>query len=452
LENAKNNIDNTLREKFENFAPPPPDHVWEGVAAGIAEQSRPLIAASTWKWIGIAASILLLIGFSFWWFMPREDSGAAADIPEENISTTDTKSQDYLPEKPSEAIADADESLSENNAGTETEVPEVKENITTIARGQTERVQDKPTGEEDNIYGITDDNRTSNAGDMIPATVAATETQIKEHQIYSVKSVETGVQMDLPESSLQHNPMPPSLITGEAAQTFTRGWSHGFYFTPEVMLNDYDSVDILPVYSFSYEPTFHVSNHFFVRTGLGVQYARDRGFGKIDFTRDEVVGTYEDVYDVTFDSVGGEIVPTYYTETRDIWDSVRHIYVSELTNKYIYLQVPLLFGYHNKGSKFNWYFYGGPAINFMVSRSIDDPGEGLQNSSIRQAENSLPERSDYYMQLWFGAGIEYRFARQLGLALEPTYRYYFDHMYKSDPYRKGLSSFGLRIGIVYKVK
>jgi opacity protein-like surface antigen len=67
-------------------------------------------------------------------------------------------------------------------------------------------------------------------------------------------------------------------------------------------------------------------------------------------------------------------------------------------------------------------------------------------------ENRLPERSPYYFQMWFGAGIEYKFARQFALALEPNYRYYFNQVYEDEQYQRGLSSFSLRVGIVYKVK
>ena len=68
------------------------------------------------------------------------------------------------------------------------------------------------------------------------------------------------------------------------------------------------------------------------------------------------------------------------------------------------------------------------------------------------AENNLPERSPYFMQLWIGAGIEYKVGKQTAITFEPNYRYYFNNVFEKDPYKSSLSSFSLRIGVVFKMK
>ncbi len=443
MENQRTNIENTLREKFEAFAPSPPEHIWEGIAAGIGAQAKPLISTNVWKGIGIAASILLLLGLGFWWFMPKDESSEIVEITEETI-TTDEKIV-------------ADESLTDANVVDETEAAEEQSETVVIVKENETAVQSEPIDEETTAHApvlitVADKPVTTTAEQTDPVKPAYTKSQDMAPSIYTIASYDSEINNELPQVDMKQTVPPPTMITGTKTKPKISGWTQGFYFTPEVMLNDFDSVTILPAYSLNYEPTYHFNNHFFIRFGAGLQYARDRGFAKIDYTTEEVVGTYEDVYDITFDSIDGNLVATYHTKTTEVWDIVRHIYVSEITNKYLYLQVPVLLGYHKKATKLNWFFYGGPAINMMLSKWIEEPAKGIEEDNLINLDNKLPVRSSYYMQLWFGAGIEYKFSKKVALALEPNYRYYFNQVYKDDAYKRGLSSFGLRVGIVYMVK
>ena len=189
-----------------------------------------------------------------------------------------------------------------------------------------------------------------------------------------------------------------------------------------------------------------------MRFGAGLSYARERGFAKLDYVSNEVVGSYEDVYDVTFDTIGGSVVPTFHTKTTEVWDSVRHIQVNEVTNKYLYLQTPLLFGYTNQSKKFNWFIYGGPALSVVVGKWIEKPEDEIGNADIVNLENNLPNRSPFYMQLWLGAGIEYKVGKQLSLALEPNYRYHFSQIYDDPAFNTALSGFALRLGVTFTIK
>ncbi|PIY30964.1 MAG: hypothetical protein COZ08_09970, partial [Bacteroidetes bacterium CG_4_10_14_3_um_filter_42_6] len=134
-------------------------------------------------------------------------------------------------------------------------------------------------------------------------------------------------------------------------------WSSFVGVSPEFVTTTFDSVTLINTYSVNYEPIFHLNKQFFLRFGIGVSYARDRGFAKLDYISNDLMGTYNDVYNVTFDSLNGQVVPTYYTKTVEVWDSIRHLVISEVTNRYIYVQVPVLVGYFHQGnhSSFNWY-------------------------------------------------------------------------------------------------
>jgi opacity protein-like surface antigen len=445
LESQPNNIDNAIRQKFDNFAPPPPEHIWEGVAAGIATPTKPLVTITLLRGVGIAATVLLLISLGFWWFLPTDDEVVITGSTEETIAADNQQTPEETIMEENQAVSTDAALLPADDKIAASDILEQESSQQQDASDLVSNTKQQAVVAAQVAVAVEDDPEETEA-DMTFGDKTGHAT------FYGMAPYGAEIENDLPRVTLSKAVFDPVLAADAMKPEPVKGWSHGIYFTPEAMLNDFDSVTILPSYSLNYEPSYHFNKHLFMRFGIGVQYTRDRGFANVDFTRNEVVGNYEDVYEVTFDSIDGAVIPTYHTQTVDIWDSVRHIQVSELTNNYLYVQVPLLLGYHNKNNRVNWFFYGGPAINMMVSKSIDEPTAGLENASISMVENRLPERSPYYFQMWFGAGIEYKFADQLALALEPNYRYYFDHVYEDEQYQRGLSSFSLRVGIVYKVK
>lgn len=472
MDNQIQNIDQAIREKFENFSPAPPPHIWDGVLKGTVAQVKPSFVSAYGKQIAIAASVLLFAGLGLWWFLSDRAT-------EENnvVNASEIELIDEQPENTEQFSVTAEDSESEKSNA---EIPEAEIPETEIAgdEGRKESLvyETKEKIEEDNeITEAIDQNDTEE--------LSATDTYSKTNsQLVSIKAssnadayAERNQEIaELPkhnfsvissltlapfylensnrENVIEQPPVATEIVFQEKSSNPNIGWSGGIYFTTEFMLNDFDSVQLLPSYSLNYEPIYQFSNHFFLRFGLGLSYARDRGFAKVDYLSNEVVGTYEDVYDITFDSIDGEVVPTYYTKTRDIWDSVQHLQVTEVTNKYLYVQTPLLFGYRKNETKFNWYVYGGPAFNIMVGKQIEKPQDELEEVSIIDLENNLPERSPYFVQLWLGAGIEYNVGKQTAICLEPNYRYYFNTVYENEPYKTALSSFSLRFGVVFKMK
>ena len=189
-----------------------------------------------------------------------------------------------------------------------------------------------------------------------------------------------------------------------------------------------------------------------MRFGAGVSYVRDRGFAKVDFISKDYMGSYDSVVNVTFEEVDDEMVALYHTQEVDIWDSIRHLSISEITNTYYYLQFPLMFGYHNSSRHFKWYFYGGPALNISINEQIADPKADIDYIEIIDLENRLPNRLDYALQLWVGAGIDFQIGQRFSLAVEPNYRYYFKPIYQENDYETALSGLGIRFGLVYKLE
>jgi hypothetical protein len=233
----------------------------------------------------------------------------------------------------------------------------------------------------------------------------------------------------------------------------SHNWSSFIGISPEFVVTPFDSITVLNSYALNYEPIYFINKHLFVRFGIGVTSAHDRGFAKLDYISNDLMGTYNDVYNVTFDSIDGQVVPTYFTKTVEVWDSIRHLSVSEVTNRYVYVQVPVLIGYYHqsKNSGLNWYFYGGPALNVQVGKAIDTPHPAEKDIEIIRFQNKLPERSTTYFQLWLGAGVEYKVSDQFSVAIEPGYRYYLNSIYNQQEYNKPISAFTLRVGTIIRL-
>ena len=443
MENSQNNIDNIFREKFENFTPVPPEQVWDGIEKGIIVQATPTFIGRYGKPIAAAAAILIVLATALWYFIPPDDTISFTEETTPEVQQQEN-SGDELQINPS----GQDENKEDKIVETDIETGSTTEKSGNANIEQDEYAETIPAADQPVVTaGPT---KTGNQEILTPIT--PTEKQVAlSLSSFASRSIplknETDVRLIEPAILYTDISLP------EETSVKKGNWSMGIYFSPEVILNDFDSVEMLPTYSFNFEPTYYSNNHWFVRFGAGLSYSRDRGFADVDYISNDLMGSYDDVYEIRFDSINGELVPTYFTEDVEIWDSIPHISISQITNKYLYVQAPLLFGYHNdKNKKLRWYFYGGPAINLMVYKQIDEPSFTFENAKIVEVKNKLPERSAYYMQLWLGAGIDFKAGKNLSIALEPNYRYYFNHVFKDEPYKTSLSGFSFRIGLLYTLK
>ena len=463
MDNQIKNIEQSIRDKFDTFTPVPPSHIWEGVKLGAAVQAKPTFFAAYGKQLAVAASILLIGVIGLWWILPgSSDENTISENTDIELiiqSTVNSTTDNTEAESDFQDVhQDASESISKTSKNSNTltqdnlSIKKTDEADANLSDQVSPQISENTTlKEEKNTISVSNNNSVANSGKIEIKSELSEIPQQNLSEISSITAISLAVDNEPGIRLSEYTPVATEIVFQNPQKSKSK-WTSGIYLTAEFMLNDFDSVQLLPSYSMNYEPTYHFSNHLFLRFGAGMNYARDRGFAQIDYRNYEVVGTYEDVYDITFDSIDGEVVPTYHTKTTDLWDSVQHVQVSEITNKYLYLQTPVLFGYYKKNTRFNWYFYGGPAFNVLVSKQIANPESGLEGVDIVDLENNLPERSPYFMQLWVGAGIEYKVGKKTALSFEPNYRYYFNNVYKNDPYKKALSSFSLRFGVVFTMK
>lgn len=432
-------INHSLRQKFQDFEPLPPKHIWENIEKSLDADKGFFFGNIKYY----AAAILLISLFSVLYFGLYSDSNSqiSPDIDKEKIShenLTPVEDQNNAKLKTidiEEEDANNDETTEKNEVLEITIVESMeKEDISTTELSESEI---KKVNELKNLdlfkleEGFTKPINNSNINN------------INRLSITSVYSLSYG----LPYSK------DPNVFSGipENNKISTSRWENTVFIGSEFSLTNLDSVTILNSYSIGVEPSRFFNENWFVRFGFNASYTGDKGFAKIDYISNDFMGTYNDVYNVTFDTIGGIITPHYHTKTVEVWDSVRHIVVSEVTNRYLFAQMPVLLGYKNKIGQLNWYIYSGPVIGFQIAKWIDEPSIELKDIEIIDLDNNLPVRSSINYQLWMGAGIEYKLGRNTSIIIEPSYRHYFKSLYNDAEYKFNISGFALRLGFNYKI-
>lgn len=459
MDTNNKHIDKLIKEKFDAFTPLPPNHIWAGIEKSVS------VGPSTnflWNRRTIAASAILLLALiaSIILFNPilegTPDSKSLQNTTEEIITKISdnneiTSNSEIVNEvTPGSEIVNK---VSDNNNISDAIITETKKPLsnekqlsgTNIINSSELNIKQPTINNTNKANSVTEQNTQYRDNNDWPGIIKMKKSVFVHPEIYSNKYK--------PDYRNYTRSISDELLIDPKSDISNSRWKIGYYISPELSISDFDSVQILNSYTLSAEPSYFFNDNWFVRFGTGFSFVRDRGFAKIRYLANEYMGSYDDVYDITFDTVSGDIVPVFHTKTVEVWDSVQHITVSEVTNKYIYMQIPVLFGYYHKkpGSEIGWYLMGGPAFNFKVGSWIDDPKLEEKNASIIELQNNLPIRSNNYFQLWFGAGLEYEVNKKLSIAVEPGYRYYFKSIY-SNPNSVTSSGFTLRVGLVYNLK
>lgn len=451
MENSPNNIDQLIKAKFDGFAPAPPDHIWSGIEKGIS--SHPAFFVRYAKPIAAAVILLAAILLGILLFTSQSSNGSVNKL-QFTDSVPVSKTLDDPPANNQPATVSATEIIanSEEPENTDVNVPKNEYAETHVASVKPKA--NSNTGISGNTQNFNNNKTTASVTGHVSELSEASSRPVQNstNEIFTLPTLSLTLNNDLPKETIQHQAYSAQSVTTETNSRHKSLWSVGLYITPEMFFENFDSLQILPSYTLSVEPTYYINKHFFLRFGLGFTYAHDRGFSKINYLSNDLLGTYEDVYDITFDSVEGVLVPTYYTKTTEVWDTARHVTIKEPTNTYFYVQTPLMFGYYNRTHLFNWYFYAGPAFNYMVGKNLEKPVSDIDYVEILNIDNHLPQRSNYYVQLWLGAGIEVKASKHISLSLEPNYRLSFDNFYREQSYKKALSGFALRFGFVYYLK
>ena len=226
-------------------------------------------------------------------------------------------------------------------------------------------------------------------------------------------------------------------------------WMFGIFFTPEMIFypennnlnNRSYALDVNAIYKFS---------GYLLQSGLGINWVSDKGNSEIDYNK--YMGSYEDVYNVTFDTIGNELIPVYHAETVKVYDSIDRVSIMPTKSHYTYLQIPLLFGYGSVNKRFGWFVKGGPSLSIMIHKDISSSIMSGTEDKILRVENEIPSRINTNWQFVFAGGISYKLSNHLSFTAEPVFRYYLNSTYeKSKLNLKNPYSLGLRVGFLFEL-
>ena len=242
------------------------------------------------------------------------------------------------------------------------------------------------------------------------------------------------------------SPRFSAINKGEPDYKRNASWQVGAFFTPEVSFFNDDSIPNQRRYTFDVTARWK-KNEFFVESGLGISFSNDDGKYAIDY--EQFLGSYDDVYNVTFDTTqGGDIIANYHTNEVNVYDSISKYKVDQTQNQYTYLQIPVYIGFHRQMDRFGWFIKGGPILSLMMNRNIPEPDAGYNR--IIGLDQQMAQRVDIHWQMALSMGITYQLSEKVSIALEPTFRYYLNSQYERTyittrhPY-----SLGLRTGLLF---
>ncbi len=472
------NIDDLFRDAFENFEVDPPEHVWKNI-----QKNMPGNGGGSGKSFpkgGILGISVLFILSSLFFIYQSNDSVATVSSSEKIALNSDVENIESLL-----SIAE------QNNEDQKNESQSKKKNFTEkgliavssfsneaemLNRRGTDAmiIKEKPIKE---TFVETDNNSSlnSDSGDSMNAEDKSgtfmsidDEGQNDFSDDSDLLAISGGynVQSDvvasapIPEETFETIPLV-EMIEEDNVQSETGDFTSpeiksdygkrgdlyfGLYFTPEVIFYPSDINTTNKSYSVDLNVTYKFSNYL-LQSGVGIMSSSDDGQSKVDF--EKFLGSYEDVYDVTFDTTTNGVVPVYHTETVNVYDSIQHVTVTPTKNKYTYLQIPILFGYTEEFKRFSWFVKGGPSISLMVNENISSVNLDNDNNRIINVDSEVPSRIKANWQIVLSGGITYKLGNHVSIGVEPMVRFYMKSAYEQNTIQtKHPYSFGLRSGII----
>lgn len=456
--NTNKEFDQVFREKLQDFEVMPPESVWASIeASGLGATAA---KSSNWRWWAAASVLVLFLSASGYLYFNDEDVDTLNK--DQKISQQDDKTEG-IPQINAEI----------NNNAIVIEEEQVETQVDLVKANSSEKIIEeelKQEGlEQEDIAFIEDmvfeEEVLIEENDLLvekevviiePRMDSPEKASIIEAQELSEDAI-IYQSIDKPNDNTQATRAGKDFFDDDAIEDITAGhlhdkyWVLGLEFSPEWITVPENNNNNIESYGLDISAKYFFSK-WFAETGLGIAFSKDDGVYKVDYQEALFKGSYEDVYNVTFDTTGGMITPTYYTKTVNIYDTIDKVSVEEVKNKYVYLNIPLNIGYSTRLSKrFSFYAKTGLNASFKIYEDIPAPEVSGENTSIIRLTPLYYQRTDWNLQVQLNMGINYHITDEFLFGLEPNARYYVKSLVDGNdagnPY--GL---GVKIGFKYILK
>lgn len=433
-------IDELIRQKFEGFEAAPPDSVWEKVRDQIGPDAPP--PKGSHFTLPIITGLVILIGLvGLLLLIGRMESTMQVQAGTKDLQFDNSHLNTLLAS--SQQIADASSFENLNNT---TPAASTSDRILTNTSIPVRKPFDGQPAFTNELSSNEPQAVTSRQG------IKPVKKRLTNFSRFTMDG--KTFNGELHEGSY-HNGELAARIVGKAGQdedyvsSFKPQWSIGFHFNPEVSFYSADDISNGLNYSIQVLPRVNFRN-FYIQSGLGMRTGGDRGNYLINYNK--YLGTYEDVYDITFDSTENGIVPTYHTQTVDVYDTVPYYSISESKARFSYLDIPILIGHEWNFNKISLFLHAGPSVSILLGRSSPEADYPDENIRILNESPQIPARDLVSWQVMAGAGFNYAFSDRVSFGLEPTFRYYLSNEYeKGSMNTRHPYSFGIRAGLIYHI-
>ncbi len=444
--NTNKEFDQIFREKLHDHEVMPPESIWVGIeASGLHATAA---KSSNWRWWAAASVLALFLTASGYLYFNGEDTKSVNE--DQNISQQD-QNLENIPQVDTE-ITNNDEAIVIEE--TQIENPEVS-NLTNSVKEELEQediefveqmIFEEEVLNEENILLVEQEEIIEEVRIDAPEKVNALDNKNLNEDAITYQDI------DKPTENTQATKAGKDFFDDDAIDAMTSGhlhdkyWELGIEFSPE-WITIPDNSDNIQSYGLDLSAKYYFSK-LFIETGLGIAFSKDNGDYDVDYQEAFFKGSYEDVYDITFEIVDGQEVPTYYTKTVNIFDTVDRVSISENKNKYAYLNIPIRFGYSTKlGDKFSFYTKLGLNASFKIYEDIPVPVVTGENVTIIKITPRYYQRTDWYMQAQINVGVNYHITDKFLFGLEPNASYYLKSLVEDN---SGGNPYGLGVKIGFK--
>ncbi len=234
-------------------------------------------------------------------------------------------------------------------------------------------------------------------------------------------------------------------------QPFSHSLDIGLNITPDMVFYNTSSGSFKYNYTFDLGARYNIGR-FYIQSGAGLTYSSDIGDYAISYLKNDSVGFYYTINSFTIEP-GNPEEPYFETKQVTVYDSVEYLYDYSTKNKYYYIQVPLNVGYRiiNKPT-WRLSVEAGLIYAYLVSVNEPAPAFFVPEGRILDIERRTPQRNNHSLGLTGGISVEYQFAKNFFLLIEPAFKYYLQAIEEnSSRGDKQPYSVGLRAGIWYRM-
>lgn len=453
MNDERKKIDELFSEGLGNFSPAPPPDLWERIATGMPA-SGPVPATPVSGWgrrpvIGIGAAIFA--GLALLWFLTDHFNPVSEN--------TNTAQQQEMPldESTNTASANIDKNEKSTSASASTNrnsvsvihknspVP-VKKSATQqteeseIVHRQTPAVRQENTEERaitpdpSDPVQVSSDDRLRNAATLAELRLDFTHWLSAQPANFKMASATAAFSYHYIRSR------KPALPKGSGLPVIG-----GIYISSDII--DYGKGFKKQSRAAGVSLSTFTGPWVF-ETGAALCLSDDNGRFVINYDSYDSIGYYNKVvsFSLSPDNPG---TVQFNTEVQGVYDSIGHALETSTANRYTYLQIPLMVGYHFYNNRLlTLSFKAGPVMSLMLGSDEPTATFNQDGTSLQSIDNLSPARVSTTWQIAAGLGVGLHLSRRFTLMAEPTYKTYLRPVYRNT--RTKPQSIGIKAGLLYR--